>query len=118
MKLSFATANGQQHGGCGMIALLNKEFSPEGSLIRPYDPGFFHIPLIGARNGNGDFFVLLKLHRGIRQNERAFVADIFDGALIRFTINGKRDLPVTDGPFDFSLVIHSGNYKPARLKSQ
>lgn len=101
-----------------MIALLNEEFSPEGSVIRPYDPGFFHIPLIGARNGNGDFLILLKLHRGIRQNERAFVADVFDGALIRFTIDGKRDLPVADSSFNFSLVIHSDNHKPACLKSQ
>jgi hypothetical protein len=74
--------------------------------------------LIGTRDGNGYFLVLLELYRGVCQDQRAFVADVFDGALVFVTIDGKRNLPVADGPFDFSFVIHIGNYKPACLKSQ
>jgi hypothetical protein len=102
----------------GILKPLLEEFGSEGPVIRPYDSGFFHFSLVSARNRNGYFIVLLNLRGSVCQDECAHIADIFDGALINMTIDGKRNLPVADGSFNFTLVIHGGNYKPACLNSQ
>ncbi len=51
--------------------------------------------------------MLIKLD-GVRcQDEGAFIANIFDGALILKTIDGKGHLPVANRSFDQALVIHA-----------
>ena len=90
----------------------SEKFGTKGPAVRPYDPGFFLIPLIGTRNGNDYFLILLELQWRVCQDERAFVADVFDGALKSFPVYGKRDLPVPDGSFNFSLFIHGRQRRP------
>ena len=83
-----------------------EEFSPERFVIRPYDSGSFHVGLFGAGDGDDDFRVLMKLKRIRCQYEGAFIADIFDGALMFFTVDWKQDLSAADCSFNFSIITH------------
>jgi len=74
--------------------------------IRPHDPGFFDVGLISTGDGDDDFGVLLQINGVGCQDEGPFIADIFYGALVLVSVDGKRYLPAADCSSNSSFVIH------------
>ena len=88
---------------------LLEEFGAKGILLRPHNFCAFHISLIGTKDGDDDFHVLIELE-GLRcQYEGAFFTNIFDGTLEVKTIDGNRDLPAADSSFNFPFFTHAIN---------